>query len=103
MSGPVRSYDSVGRYGGEEFLIIAPDCGLTEAAHLAERIRSSVMDTAIATPECQIPITLSFGVADTSVGHGPEDMLRAADATLYVAKKSGRNRVEMCSEIKASL
>jgi two-component system, cell cycle response regulator len=103
MRGLLRSYDSVGRYGGEEFLIVVPDCGSIEASNLAERVRNCVMETAIATPGCQIPITLSFGVADTSAGQKPEDMLRAADMTLYVAKKGGRNRVEMCSEVKTLL
>jgi len=58
------------------------------------------METAIAAPGCELPITLSFGVADASVGQTPEDMLHAADVTLYVAKNAGRNRVEICSEAK---
>ena len=102
MRGLLRSYDSIGRYGGEEFLIVVPDCGSIEASNLAERVRNCVMETAIATPGCQVPVTLSFGVADTSAGPKAEDMLRAADITLYVAKKGGRNRVEMSSEVKAS-
>jgi two-component system, cell cycle response regulator len=96
----LRSYDSIGRYGGEEFLIVAPDCSEKEAARLAERLRTAVKDVAVGAIECIVPITLSFGVADTSAGHKPEEMLRAADRALYAAKNGGRNRVERRSEIK---
>jgi two-component system cell cycle response regulator len=102
LRGCLRSYDSVGRYGGEEFLIVAPDCSETEAAHLAERLRKAVRETADASPGA-FPVTVSFGVADTSAGHRPEDVLRAADRALYAAKKAGRNRVETCSEMKTAL
>jgi two-component system, cell cycle response regulator len=102
LRGCLRSYDSIGRYGGEEFLIVAPDCSENEAAILAERLRNAVEKVAVAASNCIVPITLSFGVADTSVGHKPEEMLRAADRALYAAKNGGRNRVETGSELKTA-
>lgn len=103
MSGSVRAYDAVGRYGGEEFLIVVPGCNLTEASQLAERLRNNVRNVAVQAPGVSIPITLSFGVADVSVCHNSVDLLRSADEALYAAKKSGRDRVEACSEVKTAL
>jgi diguanylate cyclase (GGDEF)-like protein len=100
MLRSLRSYDSLGRYGGEEFLIVAPGCSLAEAAQLAERLRKSVGQIAIDSPACSLVVTLSFGVADISTGPEPDGLLRAADVALYAAKKCGRDRVETCSEIQ---
>ena len=92
--GSVRSYDSVGRYGGEEFLILAPGCPLPDAVHLAERLRQCVGDVPIGLAGDSASITISMGVADTTAGAKPDEMLRAADRALYAAKRAGRNRVE---------
>ncbi len=90
MRGTVRAYDILGRYGGEEFLIILPDTGLEEARGLAERIRTSVKKELIG----KTPVTLSLGVvcvqeSDRSV----DDIIRRADENLYKAKKGGKDRV----------
>jgi two-component system cell cycle response regulator len=99
MLGSLRSYDSLGRYGGEEFLIVAPGCDLRQTAQLADRLRSSVSATPIDSSGCSLAVTLSFGVADISVGQNPDEILHAADTALYAAKKCGRDRVEICTEI----
>jgi two-component system cell cycle response regulator len=99
MLGSLRSYDSLGRYGGEEFLIVAPGCDLNQTAQLADRLRSTVSNTRIDSSGYSLAVTLSFGVADISVGQKPDEILRAADMALYTAKKCGRDRVETCSEI----
>jgi two-component system cell cycle response regulator len=101
MQASVRAYDSVGRYGGEEFLIVSPGCGLSEATAQAERLRRSVAAEEISLPDGQsLAATLSLGVATISPeANQPGDLLRAADEALYAAKKNGRNRVEISSKI----
>ena len=89
----VRTYDSVGRYGGEEFLIVAPGCSRPEAVQLAERLRLCVGDVAINANDFDIPVTMSLGVADVSAAQDADELLRSADDALYTAKKTGRNRV----------
>ena len=90
----VRPYDSVGRYGGEEFLIVAPGCGITETWELAERIRAHVAGCAINVGGAKVEVSLSLGVAIGENATDMEKLLHAADAALYQAKNAGRNRVE---------
>ncbi|MFZ0213701.1 MAG: diguanylate cyclase [Candidatus Acidiferrales bacterium] len=103
MSKCTRSYDCVGRFGGEEFLIIFPSSSEDLAFRQAERIRKSVETAPVQTPDGEIPMTASFGVA-ASTGRGANEMaqlLRAADGALYRAKSKGRNRVERASDAPA--
>jgi diguanylate cyclase (GGDEF)-like protein len=96
ISAAVRSYDSVGRYGGEEFLVILSSCEDDgDMLKQAERIRSTVCAGPVISSEGEIPVTLSLGVASSSEYQEVEDILRAADAALYRAKRAGRNRVEV--------
>jgi diguanylate cyclase (GGDEF)-like protein len=95
-----RDYDTVGRYGGEEFLIVLPACDQAGAVAAAERMRASVASAPVEAHGVEIPVTLSLGVA-TSV-HGrelkeTEDFIAAADAALYRAKEGGRNRLEVAT------
>jgi two-component system cell cycle response regulator len=94
IASVVRPYDSVGRYGGEEFLIVAPGCGLVEAAELAERVRSHVAGCSIVAAGSSVRVSLSLGVATSSIAADAEKLLHAADTALYQAKNAGRNRVE---------
>jgi two-component system, cell cycle response regulator len=98
----VREYDSVGRYGGEELMVVVPRCTLRDALHLAERLRKSVAREPIRTPLAQVPLTISIGVA---VGRkqSAEALLRAADDALYRAKNDGRNRVENGGRVDEAL
>jgi len=91
----VRPYDLVGRYGGEEILIALPGSPETGALSCAERIRSLVAESPVATPDGLIPVTLSLGVAavESAEPGGLEDLIRAADKALYAAKEAGRNCV----------
>lgn len=93
MAAVVRPYDSVGRYGGEEFLIVAPGCGMAETWELAERVRAHVAATDISAGGSKVKVTLSLGIASGQAGSDPEKLLHAADAALYHAKNDGRNRV----------
>jgi diguanylate cyclase (GGDEF)-like protein len=90
----VRTYDVVGRYGGEEFLVVLPDYGKEQAEQSAERIRAAVAAKPITTDTAEISITVSIGVAVATSGTtGEREILANADAALYTAKNSGRNRV----------
>jgi diguanylate cyclase (GGDEF)-like protein len=97
MHSLMRSYDFIGRYGGEEFLFVLPECCQDCAAAFAERLRLYVSSDSIDTPEGMIPITISFGVAASSMGwvKDADSLVKAADEALYRAKESGRNRVEV--------
>ncbi len=89
----VRTYDSVGRYGGEEFLIVLPGCGKDELDHGAERIRAAVDSGPILLNGAELCITVSLGAMVTTGGATSDlQMLAAVDAALYRAKQIGRNR-----------
>jgi diguanylate cyclase (GGDEF)-like protein len=94
VAAMVRPYDSVGRYGGEEFLIIAPGCGLRETWELAERVRTHVASCSIMAGESQVTASLSLGIATGTAATDMEKVLHASDSALYAAKRAGRNRVE---------
>ena len=87
----LRKPDMVGRWGGEEFLVVAPSSDAWAAEQLAERLRGDIED--IPVGEIPEPITASFGVAQLSEGLNLDEVLYAADNALYTAKGSGRNRV----------
>ncbi len=92
----LRSYDSVGRYGGEEFLVVLPGSSGAHAAELAERLRWVIGHEPVAAWNLSISIAASFGVTAIEKGSvaSAEDLIRIADAALYRAKEAGRNRVE---------
>ncbi len=96
MKDSVRPYDSLGRYGGEEFLVVLPGCTPPDAVTVAERLRRNVQDCHYDMPACDHPVTVSLGVTSTAVltSRDPEALIEAADRALYRAKASGRNRVE---------
>ena len=87
----VRSVDHVGRWGGEEFLIVLPEVGLEEARASAVRLRGLIEAHAF---EPAGTVTASFGVAEFSRGEGLDVLIRRADAALYGAKQEGRNSVK---------
>jgi diguanylate cyclase (GGDEF)-like protein len=94
ISEILRPYDSLGRYGGEEFLIVVPGCAMEETRELAERIRSRIVDCNITANETRVALTLSIGVTiGNDAGH-LEALLHAADVGMYAAKRRGGNRVE---------
>ncbi len=97
ITATVRAYDTVGRYGGEEFLVVAPSSDASNVLGLAERIRRAVEAHPISTAEGEISITVSLGAAVSSGAAplDPELMLSTADEALYRAKEGGRNRSEM--------
>jgi two-component system cell cycle response regulator len=94
MKASMRAYDSIGRYGGEEFLIVLPGCGAADACHQAERLRDAVAGTPFALENLELKVTCSYGLA-SSEDSLPAALLREADEALYAAKASGRDRVSM--------
>lgn len=89
-----RDTDFVGRYGGEEFLIVTPEATPNEAMELAERIRARVAEHDFEGPgEESFTVTLSGGVADYEENLTPKSFIERADRALYRAKNEGRNRI----------
>ena len=97
MSKPIRAYDALGRYGGEEFLILLPGCALETAGRVAHRIRSALSAQPVSTKAGPIDVSASFGVAvaDNSSHAEVAAVIESADKALYSAKRAGRNRVEL--------
>lgn len=97
----VRSYDIVGRYGGEEFLIILTSCSPENALLRADEIRGEVSCRPVQTNGGPLTVTLSMGLVTSSEwdGHSFEDYLREADKALYEAKAAGRNCVKLARQV----
>ena len=89
----LRSNDVLGRYGGEEFLIVFPETKLEEAGAVAERLRAAVADEPIKVGDHALAVTVSIGVAAFAPGHDVEKLFQRADSALYTAKQDGRNLV----------
>ena len=92
----VRDQDFAGRNGGEEFAILLPETEIAAALGVAERVRASIAELTL--PGTDVPVTISVGVAGFPDHAGTLERLeQLADAALYVAKRQGRNRVELAS------
>jgi diguanylate cyclase (GGDEF)-like protein len=93
-----RASDVVGRFGGEEFVMLLPETDLAQAMIVAERLRERVAAHVLHVHKVQFRITISVGVAQATVSmSGIDGLLRAADEALYQAKDTGRNRVAQWS------
>ncbi|MDX1483814.1 MAG: PleD family two-component system response regulator [Alphaproteobacteria bacterium] len=99
----IREFDTAARRGGEEFVVVMPECDATVAATVAERLRGLVAETPFdAGEDGKVDVTVSIGVAsrkdETDTAEG---LLARADEALYEAKRNGRNRVEVQSDLAA--
>jgi diguanylate cyclase (GGDEF)-like protein/PAS domain S-box-containing protein len=92
----LRSGDALARMGGEEFAVMLPGTSIHVAAQIAERIRQSVAELRIESKP-QLRLTVSVGVSGWASAQTAEDVLQGADAALYEAKRTGRNRVVVAS------
>ncbi|HWP85556.1 MAG TPA: diguanylate cyclase [Terriglobia bacterium] len=92
----LRPYDSIGRYGGEEFLVVLPNSRQDDARKEAERLRRAIADSPLEVGAERIPVTISIGVSVCSHPDSIsiEALLKCTDAALYLAKQGGRNRTE---------
>jgi len=98
----IRDGDQVGRYGGEEFLLILPETEFEGARALAERVRQAIDDLALDIDQQKISVTASLGIATKyPVESDYEGALKRADVALYQAKEQGRNRVEQICTVQA--
>jgi diguanylate cyclase (GGDEF)-like protein len=95
LRSQLRGYDGVGRYGGEEFLLVLPGCDLAGALVRADEIRRSIAKVPVVPGATNVSVTVSMGVTIAHCGEGdPAMLLHDADVALYRAKKNGRDRVE---------
>ncbi len=92
----LRQSDSIGRYGGEEFAVVLPDCGLEAAEQVLNQIREGFANLHFLHEDQEFSITLSAGLASAEQFRDAEGVNRAADEALYEAKRTGRNRVMLC-------
>jgi diguanylate cyclase (GGDEF)-like protein len=99
MTRCIRPYDTLGRYGGEEFLIVAPSSDAMGSLGLSERVRKVIAAEPVSADSVSIAITASFGVAASTPARplDPQEMLHLADDALYRAKEHGRNRCELAT------
>lgn len=93
IQATLRPVDVLGRYGGEEFLIILPETDLPTAAIIAERIRAHVAECPIHTQHQDVTVTISLGVSEYHGELELSTLIEHADTAMYEAKKVGRNRV----------
>jgi two-component system cell cycle response regulator len=107
IKSSIRSYDSLGRYGGEEFLIVLPGCDEACTRSQSERIRRSLASEPMpihedAHSDVSLALTASFGCTTAMPGHrvSAETLIRLADESLYEAKRAGRNRVMFRSTLE---
>ncbi len=95
LAGNVRQDDVVVRQGGEEFVILLRQCALEPATERADEIRRALQAMRIDVGDVSLSVTASFGLAEWTESGGFEDALYLADQALYLAKRRGRNRVEV--------
>jgi diguanylate cyclase (GGDEF)-like protein len=93
LNDSLRPYDSVGRLGGEEFLVIAQIKASTDSVSLFGRLCMRVAESKMTTRAGELSVTVSIGVACGTAGSTVDGILEAADAAMYRAKHEGRNRV----------
>lgn len=93
LRGGVRGQDLVGRWGGEEFLMVLPETGMEGASRLAERLRVEVEKLAVTRKGEAVGLSMTFGLASSAEGGSPEEIVVAADEAMYEGKSLGRNRV----------
>ncbi|MDF2440552.1 MAG: hypothetical protein JWN98_1536 [Abditibacteriota bacterium] len=100
ISAHLRSHDLLGRFGGEEFIILLPNCSTAEAIVVAERIRLDTEQATVLHEQTPVCCTVSIGIA---THHSQETdhiaLLHRADKALYVAKNQGRNRIVVADEL----
>lgn len=95
----VRAPDLVGRYGGEEFLVILPNTSEPAAVGVAERLREAIEQSVLVIDGARVTLTVSIGVASLARESDFDALIRATDEALYAAKAQGRNRVAAASSL----
>ncbi len=101
----IRGYDKLGRYGGDELILVLPNCGLTHVKDVAERLRLSVCEKKISTKKGLLNVTISLGgiSSDVSSEASTDELIQASDKALYSAKKKGRNKAVIVERLEAGI
>jgi diguanylate cyclase (GGDEF)-like protein len=99
VSDNIRAADSLGRWGGEEFMVLVPETDLQEAAYFAEKLRGLISGYLF---EKVGKVTASFGVSRYIMGNSMDGLIKSTDDMLYFAKNSGRDQVKAMSENNGS-
>ena len=104
LTSGLRPYDTLARWGGEEFLVLSPHCSFSDALGLAERLRKNLAQSPLPLPDGgYLPVTASFGVASASIVADTLDAVaKSADRALYLAKGRGRNLVAGAIDVPES-
>ncbi|MBU0689817.1 MAG: diguanylate cyclase [Gammaproteobacteria bacterium] len=102
LGSVMRAYDHAARWGGEEFLILLPDCDENALLAIAERIRARIEALQIETGQHQFSFTASIGAHLPQTPQTPDAMLQQVDRALYAAKAGGRNCVKLSSKVESS-
>ena len=105
LKDSIRLYDKIGRYGGDEILVVLPNCNQTKIAQIAERLRTTICQKKIKTDSGGLRITISLGGASSQTLSELtlENLLQASDSALYLAKKHGRNCAVVAEAMKAQI
>ncbi len=104
LRAAIRDYDYVGRYGGEEFLVVMPNCDLAQARAQAERLRLKLCERPMLVDGIELTVSASFGVTmSDGTERSPDVFVRVADEALYRAKDAGRNCVSVVSLAESTL
>ena len=100
MTENSRKYDFIGRYGGEEFILVLPNCDHTDGRRQSERIRKCIDSQQFDLGSLRIPVSASLGVASTDQFriNDIDELVKLADQALYAAKNGGRNRVVLAGD-----
>jgi two-component system, cell cycle response regulator len=102
LESNLRGHDVLGRFGGDEFVVVTENAMEGDASNLYERARAAVADNPIPTRAGNLSVTISFGVKIWTEDETEDELLGAADAALYRAKSAGRNRVCLAGEVGPS-
>ncbi len=103
LNETIRDYDSVGRYGGEEFLMVLPHTDINRSLKIANRIKDKMANQQFYFNKKTITITMSFGISISQQAKNSKQLILFADKALYQAKKNGRNRIEVYKETEMSI
>jgi diguanylate cyclase (GGDEF)-like protein len=95
MESAVRDFDTIGRYGGEEFIIILENTSLDIAREIAERVRRNICDSPLMVNDVTVRMSISQGLADAHNNDDTNSLIKRADTALYQAKVAGRNCIKV--------
>lgn len=94
----LRKYDSAGRYGGEEFFVVLADADEAQALQFAGRFRDALQGVSIAHGDADISFTVSMGIAEYRTGESRDNWIARADRAMYIAKRRGRDLIQVGSQ-----